>query len=140
MALERMNPAAGDTASGARDASRGGGRPDHNSGRSPDKGAMTFRLPPDGEPVTVDGREAQTLALLVTTGPRGFTSGEASPLGWARRTSAYVHKLRRLGLPVATVREKTPDGATVARYTLAGPVVVTPRELRLIDEGDAKTE
>ena len=140
MAPETMNPAAGDTASGARDASLGGGRADHNSGRSPDKCAMTFRLPPDGEPVSVDGREAQTLALLVTTGPRGFTSGEASPLGWARRTSAYVHKLRRLGLPIATVREKTPDGALVARYTLAAAVVVTALECRLIGEGTAKTK
>lgn len=140
MTAQTMNPAAAGTASGARDASRGGGRPDHNSGRSPDKGAITFRLLPDGEPVTVDGREAQTLALLVTTGPRGFTSGEASPLGWARRTSAYVHKLRRRGLPIATVREKTPDGASVARYTLAAPVVVTALEFPLIGEGTAKTE
>lgn len=140
MTLEPKNPAAGERADGARDASHGGGRPDHNSGHSPDKGALTFSLPPDGEPVTVDGREAQTLALLVTTGPRGFTSGEASPLGWARRTSAYVHKLRRLGLPIATVREKTPDGALVARYTLAAPVVVTALEFRLMSEGSAKTE
>ncbi len=140
MTQESKNPAAGDTADGARVASRGGGRPDHNSGHSPDKGALTFSLSPDGEPVTVDGREAQTLALLVTTAPRGFTSGEASPLGWARRTSAYIHKLRRLGLPIATVREKTPDGATVARYTLAAPVVVKALELRLIGEGTAKTE
>ncbi|MFN3815161.1 hypothetical protein [Brevundimonas sp.] len=93
---------------------------------------LTFRLLPDGEPLTVEGREAQTLALLLTTGPRGFTSGEASPLGWARRTSAYIFKLRRLGLPIATAREATPDGARVARYTLAGPVTLA--------EGGAETE
>nr|WP_314135727.1 hypothetical protein [uncultured Brevundimonas sp.] len=74
--------------------------------------------------MTVDGRDAQTLALLLTTGPCGFTSGEASRLGWARRTSAYVHKLRRLGLPILTEREKTADGAVVARYILAGAVAV----------------
>jgi len=87
-------------------------------------GPLTWRLLPDGEPVTVDGREAQTLALLLTTGPRGFTAGEASPLGWARRTAAYVHKLRRLGLPVVTDRETTADGAVVARYSLIAPVAV----------------
>lgn len=140
MTLETKNPVAGDTANGARHASRGGGHPDLSSGPSPDKGALTFSLSPDGEPVTVDGREAQTLALLVTTGPRGFTSGEASHLGWARRTSAYVHKLRRLGLPIATVREKTPDGATVARYTLAASVVVKSLGSGLIGEGTAETE
>lgn len=45
-------------------------------------------------------------------------------MAWARRTSAYVHNLRRAGVPIATTRERTPDGASVARYSLSGPVTV----------------
>ncbi|MBX9614907.1 MAG: hypothetical protein K2X25_04890 [Caulobacteraceae bacterium] len=85
--------------------------------------ALTFRLPPDHRPMTVAGRQAQTLALLIQTGPQGFTSGEASPLGWARRTSDYIAKLRAMGVPIQTTPERVAD-ATVGRYTLAGPVVV----------------
>lgn len=86
--------------------------------------AFRARVLPDGEPVAVNGRVAQTLRLLIDRGPRGFTSGEASPLGWARRTSDYVHKLRRLGFPIGMEREPTPDGAVVGRYALTGRVVV----------------
>jgi hypothetical protein len=82
---------------------------------------LTFRVGADGEPLTVGGREAQTLALLVSVGPSGFTSGEASPLGWARRTSHYVRKLRLAGVPIATTRERIGD-ATVGRYALAATV------------------
>lgn len=64
------------------------------------------------------------LGLLLSTGPMGFTSGEASPLGWARRTSHYVFKLRRAGIPITTTWETTADGARVARYCLAAPVEV----------------
>lgn len=120
---QTMNPAAGERADGVRKASLGGGPSDHTTGRKAHKPSITVRVWPDGEPVTVEGREAQTLRLLLSAGPSGFTSGEASPLGWARRTAAYIFKLRRLGLPIATAREATPDGATVARYILAGPVV-----------------
>jgi hypothetical protein len=128
-----MNPAAGDTANGVRKPSRGAGRSEHNTARKADKPSLRVRIWPDGERVNVEGREAQTLALLLTTGPRGFTSGEASHLGWARRTSAYIFKLRRLGLPIATARETTQDGAWVARYTLVGRVV-------LLTDRNAKTE
>ena len=89
----------------------------------PDKPSLIVRVWPDAEPITFTGRPAQTLALLVTKGPLGFTSGEASPLGWARRTSAYVQKLREAGVPILTTWETTHD-ARVGRYTLAGPVVV----------------
>lgn len=87
---------------------------------------IKVRVPPSGELVTVAGREAQTLDLLLATGPRGFTSGEASPLGWARRTSAYVHKLRRLGIPILTVWETVGD-ARVGRYVLAAGLLVVER-------------
>ena len=118
-----MNPAAGERASGARDASQGATRSDHTTGNTADKPRLTVCLPPSTDPITVEGREAQTLALLMRTGPRGFTSGEASPLGWARRTSAYVRKLRLAGVPILTTWETT-DDARIGRYSLAGPVVV----------------
>ena len=86
--------------------------------------ALTVRLLTAGQPITVHGRLAQTLALLIRVGARGFTSGEASPLGWARRTSHYVFVLRGLGVPIGKTLEPTPDGARVARYHLTAPVVV----------------
>lgn len=88
------------------------------------RASLLVRLAPDADTVAFRGREAQTLKLLIDTAPRGFTSGEASPLAWARRTSAYIHKLRRAGVPIADTRERTPDGARVARYSLSGPVTV----------------
>lgn len=86
--------------------------------------AVTARVLPDGEAVTVCGREAQTLRLLIRVGDRGFTAGEASSLGWARRTSAYIRNLRRAGFPITTRRETTHDGSCIGRYALAAPVAV----------------
>ncbi len=122
-----MNPAAGDTTDGAREALLDGKREHHTNGPGHGKPMLTARILPQGTPFTVNGRLAQTLGLLLTTGAQGFTSGETSPLAWARRTSAYVHKLRRLGVPIATTREATSDGAVVARYSLAGAVVLIER-------------
>jgi len=87
-------------------------------------GAVTAPSLPDGIPVVVAGREAQILRLLARVGPAGFTAEEAAALGWARRPSAYIHSLRRRGIPIQTSRERTSDGATVARYAFAGPVAV----------------
>lgn len=84
---------------------------------------LTFRLTTEGDPLTVSGRMAQTLALLVKVGPSGFTSGEASPLGWARRTSHYVMQLRELGVSILTTRERVGD-AVIGRYCLTAPVYV----------------
>lgn len=125
MSLTVERPAAGSDRGGP---SMGvpGGNPSKNSrigGRAQHR--LTFRLPPDGGPVTVFGRMAQTLDLLIRMGPKGFTSGEASPLGWARRTSHYVLKLRALGVPIATTWERAGD-ARVGRYSLAGSVVMFP--------------
>jgi len=123
---ETTNPAAGATANGV----LVGACPLENRPTEPsskprgDKPKLTVKVASDGPTITVTGRDAQTLALLIQSGPTGFTSGEASPLRWARRTSAYVHDLRGVGIPIATQRETTPDGASVARYALAGPVVV----------------
>ena len=44
MTRKRMNPAAGETADGARGASRGSERRDHNSGSAPDKSKLTLAL------------------------------------------------------------------------------------------------
>ena len=73
--------------------------------------------------VTVRGREAQTLALLVSKGPQGLTSGEASPYGWARRTSAYIYNLREDGFEIVTEREQVGD-ASVGRYILTSAVEI----------------
>jgi hypothetical protein len=69
------------------------------------------------------GREAQTLRELIRRGPAGTTSGELSPMGWARRSSSYVFKLRAAGLDIATVREPAGD-AWVGRYVLHTRLVV----------------
>lgn len=125
--LERMNPAAADTADRVRVAcSLENRQADPSSNHRRPKLILTVSAGSAEPPniISVTGREAQTLALLIERGPIGFTSGDASPLGWARRTSAYVHKLRRLGLPITTRRETTRDGASVARYTLAGTVTI----------------
>jgi hypothetical protein len=84
-----------------------------------------MRVRARGRTLTFIGRQAQTLALLIERGERGFNSGEASPLQWARRTSAYIFKLRRAGFAISTTREPAGD-ASVARYRLAEPVEVLP--------------
>lgn len=124
MARQRENPATGRTADGVRDASRAAGRADNTTTAKPDKASLTVRL--DDRTLTVQGRMAQTLALLIQTENRGFTSGEASPLGWARRTSHYVRELRQLGFPILTQWEKAGD-ARVGRYVLTTPVAVIDR-------------
>ncbi len=139
MTSKTMNPAAGERASGVRKALLRGEPFDRSTTADADhppilrkrargmKGpVLTFRLPPDHRPVTVNGRQAQTLALLIQRGPSGVTSGEASPLGWARRTAAYVGKLRQEGVPIVTTWETVGD-ARIGRYTLSGPVVIVWR-------------
>ena len=124
MTPQRENPAAGRTADGVRDASRAAGRSDLNTTAKASKASLTVRL--DDRTLTVEGRSAQTLALLIQCGNRGFTAGEASPLGWARRTSHYVHELRQLGFPILTRWEAAGD-ARVGRYILGGSVAVVAR-------------
>lgn len=98
------------------------GKPDNRNTQSAHiKPEVTF-IVEGGEPVTVRGRQAQTLSLLAERGPRGFTSGEASPLGWARRTSHYIHCLRELGVQIETRREAAGDGSRIGRYTLSTPL------------------
>jgi len=80
--------------------------------------------PPEGPVIAVPaGRQAQTMRLLLDVGEHGFTSGEASPLGWARRTSEYISQLRALGVPIETIWENVPDGTRIGRYRLSEPAV-----------------
>lgn len=74
------------------------------------------------------GRLAQTMRLLLQCGEDGFTSGDASPLGWARRTSGYIHDLRKLGIPIETRWEALSDGVRIGRYLLAAQVEVQHAE------------
>ena len=126
-----MNPAATAMANGVRGAYLVGKQTPSTTTSKLGKPKLWVRLGEHGPDFLVDGREAQTLALLMTKGAAGFTSGEASGYGWARRTSAYIHKLRRLGIPITADRETTADGAVIARYSLAGPVT-------LLEQGGAE--
>lgn len=81
---------------------------------------------PNQRPHRFTGREAQTLNELIRAGDAGLTSGDFSSYGWARRTSAYVHKLR-VWLDISTTYEVVPPDATVGRYRLQTPVVVVAR-------------
>ena len=77
----------------------------------------------DGEPFTIEagGREAWALDRLTEAGPRGCTP-IAQP---APRWSAYVHRLRALGVPIETRHE--PHGGAFAgthgRYILRARAV-----------------
>lgn len=122
MTENNKNPGAGGAARGADGVALGQAPSSSKCRRA--REAMTARVLPDGAPVTVAGRYAQTLRLLISRGAAGFTSGEASPLGWARRTSHYVMVLRRAGFPIDMVREPTSDGSRVGRYFLLSPVAV----------------
>ncbi|ALL13040.1 winged helix domain-containing protein [Caulobacter henricii] len=117
-----MNPAATAIANGVRVANLQSGHPVVTTASRTEKPKLWVRIGVDGPDLLVGGREAQTLALLLTKEKAGFTSDEASDRGCARLTSAYIHKLRRLGMPIATDSETTAGGAVVAHYSLACPV------------------
>ena len=103
----------------------------HVKGTSTDSTSQGFDvlLVPDGLTIKVPaGRLAQTMRLLLQCGEDGFTSGDASPLGWARRTSGYIHDLRKLGIPIETRWESLSDGVRIGRYLLAAQVEVQHAE------------
>ena len=80
------------------------------------------RVLPDGAPVTVVGRDADTLERLVEAGERGLTPIEYPAPRW----SHYVFKLRGLGFIIETVDE--PHGGAFpghhARYVLRSQVEI----------------
>ena len=89
------------------------------------KHAGRYEIHPEGggEPFAIEakGREAWALDRLTEAGPRGCTP-IAQP---APRWSAYVHRLRALGVPIETRHE--PHGGAFAgthgRYILRARVV-----------------
>ena len=85
--------------------------------------AGLYRITPEtGEVFTIEakGREAWALDRLLWAGPKGCTPIEQPAPRW----SAYVHKLRGLGVPIETLRE--PHGGEFAghhgRYVLRAAV------------------
>ena len=115
MVLETENPGAGGAARGGW---KIGSPKQQNTSQVPHpKPLLKVKRASDNVEMTFNGREAQTLDLLIQCGGAGVTSGEASPLGWARRTSAYIKKLRDGGVNITTSREPA-SGAIVGRYRL----------------------
>ena len=123
MSDDKKSPAAGETADRARGLSSASRQPQYNTCKH--KGhKLTVSV--QGTLIEVKGRAAQTLLLLKQKGSRGFTSGEASPLGWAKRTSHYIHQLRKLGFQIVTLPEKDGD-VVIGRYVLTQRVVIVAR-------------
>ena len=92
-------------------------------GRAKRSGLYEIHPEGGGEPFTIEagGREGWALDRLTEAGPRGCTP-IAQP---APRWSAYVHRLRALGVPIETRHE--PHGGAFAgthgRYILRARVV-----------------
>jgi hypothetical protein len=87
--------------------------------------ALTIRVrigDAHGAVVTVRGREAWALRMLMAAGEQGCTPIDHPGPRW----SGYVHDLRKFGIAIETVRE--PHGAPFAgehaRYVLRSPVFV----------------
>jgi hypothetical protein len=83
--------------------------------------ALTIRVriaDADGAVVTVRGREAWALRILMAAGARGCTPLDHPGPRW----SGYVHDLRRLGLVIETVRGEFPGDH--ARYVLRSRITV----------------
>ena len=76
----------------------------------------------NGRRVQLRGRDAWALLELVAAGSCGVTPIERVGPRW----SAYVHKLRKAGIAIHTIRESHggPFPGHHARYVLAVPVVV----------------
>jgi len=123
MTKKKNGPGAAATANGAArmNSSTDFGSPCDDSkpsgGEKTTPASVEVRFWKDGRHRIVRGREAQTLYQLMIRGAVGANSGELSRFRWARRTSAYVLRLRRMGFSIATVRERVGD-ATVGRYVL----------------------
>ena len=74
---------------------------------------------------TATGQTAKALIALVQARERGVTAVEVA--SWAFRLSAYVHRLRALGLKITTEREAHPGGWH-GRYVLVTPVTLLKTE------------
>ena len=123
MSGKKKSPAVAGTTDRARVLSNAPGQPQYNT---PHRKRYHLAVSVLGTLIEVKGRAAQTLLLLTQKGSRGFTSGEASPLGWAKRTSHYIHQLRKLGFEIVTLPEKDGD-VVIGRYVLTQRVVIVAR-------------
>lgn len=78
---------------------------------------------PAGE-FAVAGKDAMALEALIKAGKCGVIALELSNT-WALRLGAYVHRLRRNGLDIETIRETHDNiGGWHARYVLHSPVTI----------------
>ncbi|RWP23766.1 MAG: hypothetical protein EOR01_07715 [Mesorhizobium sp.] len=78
---------------------------------------------PDGEPMTIYGREAWCLRRLIDAGEKGCTPIEQPAPRW----SAYVHALRsEFGIAIETIHEAHagPYKGSHARYSLRSRVAI----------------
>jgi hypothetical protein len=96
-------------------AHRGTAIPRSDGGRAMSATVIRVRVA-GGAPIALKGRDAWALLQLVTAGERGLTAIERPAPRW----SAYVHKLRKAGVPVETINEAHggPFAGNHARYRL----------------------
>jgi len=119
-----MTPQNGNPGAGGAGASKGRSYKQQNTNKvTQPKAMLKVHRAADNTEFTFGGRNAQTLDVLIQLGAYGVTSGEASVLGWARRTSAYIKNLRDAGVQISTTRELA-SGAMVGRYHLLDSLTV----------------
>ena len=88
---------------------------------------LTVKAKVDGGPVvTVRGRDAWALLELKASNENGCTPIEHPGPRW----SGYVHKLRRAGFVIETIREAHggPCSGQHARYVLWSPITILEKE------------
>ena len=84
--------------------------------------SVTFRIEPDGAVQIAKGRDAWALLELEREGERGCTPITTPGPRW----SAYVHRLRHLGVVIETVHEHHggPFPGTHGRYVLHSRIAI----------------
>ncbi|MDR7221697.1 hypothetical protein [Aminobacter aminovorans] len=87
---------------------------------------VRIHIEPDGYQLTITGRDAWCLLRLIEAGEKGCTPIEQPAPRW----SAYVYKLRQLGLHIETIHEghKGEFPGNHARYVLRSTVVIIDHE------------
>ncbi|MBP7482056.1 MAG: hypothetical protein KA788_05920 [Lacunisphaera sp.] len=119
-----MTPQNGNPGAGGAGASKGRSSKQQNTNKvTQPKAMLKVHRASDNSTHVFHGRDAQTLDMLIQLGALGVTSGEASVVGWARRTSAYIKNLRDAGVQISTTREPA-SGAMVGRYHLLDSLTV----------------
>lgn len=119
---ETLNPGALAGATGAQDAKADqAGKPETNRPRRAKQGALAIIHSRDGtRRVEVKGRNLWALQALMVAGSTGITA-ISNP---APRLSAYIHRLRALGLDISTEHEAHggPYSGHHAKYRLHSDV------------------